>query len=272
MTPETLLNIALTAAVDAGEEIMKIYTHPDTDWEVERKADNSPLTLADRSSHAIIAKALKETPFPVLSEEGSHDDFAVRKEWETLWIVDPLDGTKEFIKRNGEFTVNIALVHGGEPIMGVIYVPVARRLFWGHTEGFNGHRAAWRCNVKEDGSLEAQELLPLPKEPERPYIVVASRSHLTPPTEAFVDRERRHHPDLELHSAGSSLKICLVAEGRADVYPRLAPTMEWDTAAGHAIALGAHCEVVRADDEKPVVYNKPDLLNPFFIVRPVKRP
>ena len=268
MKPETLLQIALSAAVEAGEAIMKIYTHPDLDWEVERKADNSPLTLADRRSHAVIAQALDMTPYPLLSEEGSHEDYAVRKQWETLWICDPLDGTKEFIKRNGEFTVNIALVKGGVPVMGVIYVPVSRTLFWGHTEAFNGQIAAWRCEVDETGSFVGQTALPLNDDAERPYIVVASRSHLSPETEAFVTREREAHPGLELHSAGSSLKICLVAEGRADIYPRLAPTMEWDTAAGHAIALGAGCEVVKAEDGKPVVYNKENLLNPFFIVRP----
>ncbi len=256
MKPETLLQIALSAAVEAGEAIMKIYTHPDLDWEVERKADNSPLTLADRRSHAVIAQALDMTPYPLLSEEGCHEDYAVRKQWETLWICDPLDGTKEFIKRNGEFTVNIALVKGGVPVMGVIYVPVSRTLFWGHTEAFNGQIAAWRCEVDETGSLVEQTALPLNDDAERPYIVVASRSHLSPETEAFVAREREAHPGLELHSAGSSLKICLVAEGRADIYPRLAPTMEWDTAAGHAIALGAGCEVVKAEDGKPVVYNK----------------
>lgn len=268
MKPETLLQIALSAAVEAGEAIMKIYTHPDLDWEVERKADNSPLTLADRRSHAVIAQALDMTPYPLLSEEGCHEDYAVRKQWETLWICDPLDGTKEFIKRNGEFTVNIALVKGGVPVMGVIYVPMSRTLFWGHTEAFNGQIAAWRCEVDETGSLVEQTALPLNDDAERPYIVVASRSHLSPETEAFVAREREAHPGLELHSAGSSLKICLVAEGRADIYPRLAPTMEWDTAAGHAIALGAGCEVVKAEDGKPVVYNKENLLNPFFIVRP----
>ena len=260
MKPDTLLQIALSAAVEAGEAIMKIYTHPDLDWEVERKADNSPLTLADRRSHAVIAQALDMTPYPLLSEEGCHEDYAVRKQWETLWICDPLDGTKEFIKRNGEFTVNIALVKDGVPVMGVIYVPVSRTLFWGHTEAFNGQIAAWRCEVDETGSLVGQTALPLNDDAERPYIVVASRSHLSPETEAFVAREREAHPDLELHSAGSSLKICLVAEGRA--------TMEWDTAAGHAIALGAGCEVVKAEDGQPVVYNKEDLLNPFFIVRP----
>ena len=268
MKPESLLQTALSTAVEAGEAIMKIYTHPDLDWQVERKADNSPLTLADRRSHAVIAQALDMTPFPVLSEEGCHEDYSIRQAWHTLWIVDPLDGTKEFLKRNGEFTVNIALVKDGHPVMGVIYVPVSRTLFWGHTEEFNGQKAAWRCEVNSDGNLVNTTSLPVEEQEERPFIVVASRSHLSPETEAFVARERENHPDLELHSAGSSLKICLVAEGRADVYPRLAPTMEWDTAAGHAIALGAGCEVVKAEDETPVVYNKENLLNPYFIVRP----
>lgn len=267
MTPEALLQLALTAAVEAGDEIMKVYTHPETDWEVERKADNSPLTLADRRAHAVIERALATTPYALLSEEGSHAPYEERRDCERLWIVDPLDGTKEFIRRNGEFTVNIALVERGVPVMGVIYVPVARTLYMGHTAAFNGTAAARRCEVAPDGSIVAPQTLPLPREEGRPYIVVASRSHLSPETEAFVADVRREHPDLELHSAGSSLKICLVAEGRADVYPRLAPTMEWDTAAGHAIALGAGCEVVDAATGRAVTYNKPNLLNPFFIVR-----
>lgn len=267
MTPDTLLQTTLTAAVEAGDEIMKVYTSPEADWEVERKADNSPLTLADRRAHEVIAAFLAATPYPLLSEEGRHDDYALRRDWERLWIVDPLDGTKEFLKRNGEFTVNIALVERGVPVMGVIYVPVARTVYWGHTAAFADGAAAWRAEVGPEGNLLRQVRLPLADQPERPYTVVASRSHLSAETEAFVDGVRASHPDVELHSAGSSLKICLVAEGRADVYPRLAPTMEWDTAAGHAIALGAGCEVVDAGTGCPVVYNKPDLHNPFFIVR-----
>ena len=247
---------------------MKIYLDPAADWQVERKADNSPLTIADRRAHTIIADALAATHVPLLSEEGIHTPFEERKQWDRLWIVDPLDGTKEFLKRNGEFTVNIALVENGMPIAGVIYVPATRVLYWGYCyrEGATLYQSARRCDVAADGSRENEQSLPLAPEP-RPYTVVASRSHLSEATEEFIASERELHPDLVLKSAGSSLKICLVAEGRADVYPRLAPTMEWDTAAGHAIALGAGCDIVNADDLSPVVYNKPDLLNPFFIVR-----
>lgn len=260
---EGLLPLVLSAAVEAGDEIMKVYARPVSEWEVEQKSDHSPLTLADRSSQAVIARALATTPYPVLSEEGAHESYAVRQHWHRLWVVDPLDGTKEFIKRNGEFTVNIALVEAGVPVLGVVYVPVSRRLFWGTAAG-----GAFVTSVAPDGSLHGKARLPLPREAGRPgYVVVASRSHLSPATADFIAGERRLHPDLEIHAAGSSLKICLVAEDRADVYPRLAPTMEWDTAAGHAVATAAGCEFIDAVTGAPVVYNKPDLHNPSFIVR-----
>lgn len=172
-----MLQTIIDAAIRAGQAIMSIYTHPDTDWEVERKADNSPLTLADRKSHAVIAEALKHTPYPVLSEEGEHLPYEVRQQWETLWVVDPLDGTKEFLKRNDEFTVNIALVTKGEPVMGVIYVPATRRLYWGEAG-----KGAFTAEVDAD-TLQPQQAqqLPLPGATQnRPFRVVASRSHLRP--------------------------------------------------------------------------------------------
>lgn len=258
-----MLETVISAALEAGRAIMDIYTHPDTDWQVERKADNSPLTLADRRSHEVIARALAHTPHPLLSEEGAHLPYEERRHWTTLWIVDPLDGTKEFLKRNDEFTVNIALVSEGTPVMGVIYVPAKHVLFWGTREG-----GAFRAEV-DPATLqrgEAQRISAASHEA-RPYRVVASRSHLSPETQQFIDALRPAHPDLETVSAGSSLKLCLVAEGRADVYPRLAPTMEWDTAAGHAIALAAGCTVTDAATGLPLTYNKPDLHNPFFIVK-----
>ena len=243
---------------------MDVYTHPDIDWQVERKADNSPLTLADRKSHEVIAQALESTPYPLLSEEGAHLPYAERKDWQTLWIVDPLDGTKEFLKKNDEFTVNIALVTNGEPVMGVIYVPAKHRLFWGE-KSVGAFTAPVDSETLHIGTPEA---LPLKgADANRPYRVVASRSHLSPETETFINDLRTHHNDLELVSAGSSLKLCLVAEGKADVYPRMAPTMEWDTAAGHAIALAAGCQVVNATTGAPLVYNKADLHNPWFIVK-----
>lgn len=267
LNTDSLLRIATDAAISAGEAIMEVYTSPTANWEVERKADNSPLTLADRRSHAVIAPALEATGIPVLSEEGAHLPFEARKEWRRLWVVDPLDGTKEFIKRNGEFTVNIALVEDGVPVLGVIYVPVTRDLYVGSPAG-----------AFKNGQ-------PIHAGAATPFTAVASRSHLSAETQEYIDSLRAEHPDLTMVSAGSSLKLCLVAEGKADVYPRFAPTMEWDTAAGHAICRAAGCEVYRIDAAgtdgdnglrnqlqntallSPLVYNKPDLHNPWFIVK-----
>lgn len=259
---EQLLPSTIAAAIDAGRAIMDIYTHPDTDWQVERKADNSPLTLADRRSHQVIARALAHTPYPLLSEEGIHTPYNERKNWQTLWIVDPLDGTKEFLKRNDEFTVNIALVHCGVPVMGVIYIPAKHTLYWG-SEG-QGAFTAPVCPT--DFTVGQAQPLPLAHEDTRPFRVVASRSHLSPETQSFIDNLCRTHGQVETVSAGSSLKLCLVAEGKADVYPRMAPTMEWDTAAGHAIARAAGCTVTHAETGEPLQYNKEDLHNPYFVV------
>lgn len=249
-----LLATAIKAALDAGRDIMEIYDDPEADFGIERKADNSPLTRADKAAHARIMTYLEPTGIPVLSEEGAHLPYDERRTWQRLWIVDPLDGTKEFIKRNGEFTVNIALVEDCAPVMGVIYVPVKQQLYY----GIVGEGA-----TKEEEGVKSS--LPLPAG-ERAFTVVASRSHLSSETADFIDNLRREHPDLELVSSGSSLKICLVAEGRADIYPRHAPTMEWDTAAGDAIARAAGREVVDAMTDEPLRYNKEDLHNPWFVV------
>lgn len=248
-----MLDIAIKAAIDAGNEIMKIYNDPSADFGIELKADNSPLTRADKAAHVCITALLEQTGIPILSEEGAHLPYEERLKWQRLWIVDPLDGTKEFIKRNGEFTVNIALVENGVPTLGVIYVPATQTLYYGSPEG------AYR---RKGG---ATERLPMAAD-ERPFTVVASRSHLSDETEIFINELRTQHPYLELVSSGSSLKICLVAEGKADVYPRHAPTMEWDTAAGNAIALAAGCQMVDAMSGEPLTYNKEDLHNPWFIV------
>ena len=248
-----MLNIAIQAAIEAGNEIMRIYNDPAADFGIERKADNSPLTRADKAAHACIEALLEPTGIPILSEEGAQLPYEERREWQRLWIVDPLDGTKEFIKRNGEFTVNIALVEHGVPTLGVIYVPVTKALYFGSPEGAFSRTG------------DTTERLPLTAD-KRPFTVVVSRSHLSEPTEEFINTLRAQHPNLELVSSGSSLKICLVAEGKADVYPRHAPTMEWDTAAGHAIAIASGCEVIDATTGKPLTYNKEDLHNPWFIV------
>lgn len=250
-----LLATAIQAALDAGRDIMEIYDDPEADFGIERKADNSPLTRADKAAHARIMTHLEPTGIPVLSEEGAHLPYDERRTWQRLWIVDPLDGTKEFIKRNGEFTVNIALVEDGTPVLGVIYVPVKQQLYYGI--------AGEGAKKEERGECST---LPLPAG-ERAFTVVASRSHLSPETADFIDNIRLEHPDLELVSSGSSLKICLVAEGKADIYPRHAPTMEWDTAAGDAIARAAGCEVVDALTGEPLRYNKEDLHNPWFVVK-----
>ena len=251
---ENLLQLAIEAALEAGKEIMGIYLDPKQDFGIEKKADNSPLTLADKAAHNCIVRYLKQTNIPILSEEGAHLPFEERKTWDRLWVVDPLDGTKEFIKKNSEFTVNISLVEGGSPILGVIYVPAQGVLY----SGIVG-KGAWK------GVGEERESLPLPKEKEG-FVVVASRSHLSPETEEYINQLHQKHDKVQLISSGSSLKICLVAEGSADVYPRFAPTMEWDTAAGDAIARASGRMVVDASSNQPLTYNKPDLHNPWFIV------
>lgn len=268
METNFLLQNAIQAAIRAGQKIMEIYTDPTSDFEIEKKADNSPLTIADRCAHQIISSRLEKLPYPILSEEGKHIPYRERKGWKTLWIVDPLDGTKEFIKRNGEFTVNIALVTDGIPVLGVVYVPVSRLLYFGDEK--NG---AYKTVLPEKIDIDQtsidgwqQQAVRLPINKERPYTAVASRSHLDKETEALLADLKKRHPDLITTSIGSSLKICLVTEGSADIYPRNAPTMEWDTAAGHALLRAAGMNMYRAGTDIPLHYNKEDLHNPFFIV------
>ena len=252
MKEEDILK-AIEAALLAGAEIRKVYEAPDADFQVERKADNSPLTIADRRANEVITRVLQQMPYPILSEEGKQLPYAERSAWEELWVVDPLDGTKEFIKRNGEFTVNIAFVREGVPVMGVIYVPVKRDLYVA-AEGIGAFKLA---DITQTGSCSWQELTKR---------AVRLPVHCTPETEAYIERMRQEHGQVELRSSGSSLKICLIAEGKADVYPRFAPTMEWDTAAGHAIVRAAGGEIWQAEKHEPLQYNKENLLNPWFIV------
>ena len=267
---EKLLKTAGMAAIDAGKEIMRIYLDPNQDFDIQKKTDNSPLTRADRAAHKCIVKQLEQTGIPILSEEGTLPPYEVRKEWHRVWLVDPLDGTKEFIKQNGEFTVNIALIEDGKPVGGIIFVPVTGMLYYGHVGV-----GAWK--VKIDASFPSTSPLEIVRiadkrtiqeqVTEKPFTIVASRSHLSVETEYFIKQMRQKHREVEVISSGSSLKMCLVAEGKADVYPRFAPTMEWDTAAGDAIVRAVGGEVVDANTELPLTYNKPDLHNPWFIVR-----
>ncbi|EJX05259.1 3'(2'),5'-bisphosphate nucleotidase [gut metagenome] len=202
-----------------------------------------------------------------MSEEGKLLPYAERKEWKKFWIVDPLDGTKEFIKRNGEFTVNIALVTDSVPVLGVIYLPVKEELYFA-VENEGAYKIAdisERNGKKWEELVASAQQLPV-KDDRNVFVIVASRSHLTPETEAYIHQMEARHLQVELISCGSSIKICRVAEGKADVYPRFAPTMEWDTAAGHAIARAAGLEIYQADKDMPLQYNKEDLHNPWFVV------
>jgi 3'(2'), 5'-bisphosphate nucleotidase len=276
MDRDDLLLTAARAAVLAGRATIEVYR---TEIEVEYKADRSPLTLADRRSHEIIVGRLKSTGIPILSEEGRDIPYARRKAWRRLWVVDPLDGTKEFVKRLGEFTVNIALVEDQRPTLGAVFVPVKNVLYFGRSEegsfrleDSEAIAALESSPANEDPRAVVDRLrlhsrrLPVDEDAHVPFVIVGSRSHATPDLHAFVERKRRELGEVTFISAGSSLKYCLVAEGRADVYPRLGPTMEWDTAAGQVIAEAAGASVLRHDTGQPLRYNKEDLLNPWHIV------
>ena len=260
-----LRDTAVKAAIEAGRAILEVYHSGDFDVTV--KGDNSPLTRADIASHEVIMEHLAPLGIPVLSEEGRDMPFIERKGWSELWIVDPIDGTKEFIKRNGEFTVNIALVRDAVPVLGVIYVPVSGALYVGvRDEG--AKKAIFPADTSLDLSavLSGADSLPLPKG-DRPFTAVASRSHLSPETEAFISDLKKKHGKVATMSKGSSLKLCMVAEGQADCYPRFAPTMEWDTAAGQAICMAAGFDVIDQDTGKTMRYNREKLLNAWFLVQ-----
>ena len=358
------LDIAISAALEAGQAILTVYES--NDFDVTLKSDDSPLTRADRLSHDIITNRLSRsrgrsgsedqsherganpvthhaspiTPhkfqitdhkspktgnlhFPVLSEEGADIPYSDRKDWKTFWLVDPLDGTKEFIKRNGEFTVNIALILDQIPVIGVVYVPVTDRLYFGASDlgAFrldNAHAQSSKLNadvsvdslialsnplplndmVSRESVSDSSSPIPHPESPSDTHThsphplphphpsqsslsehraqntehrearlrIVASRSHMNPATEAFIDELKTECGEINLVSAGSSLKLCLVAEGSADIYPRLAPTMEWDTAAAHGVVVAAGGQVLEPFTGNPLLYNKPDLHNPHFVV------
>ncbi|MDZ4843933.1 MAG: 3'(2'),5'-bisphosphate nucleotidase CysQ [Chitinophagales bacterium] len=242
----------------AGEAILKIYQQ---DFSVEKKADNSPLTLADKTSNDIITQGLQEfyPEIPVISEESKQVPYANRKEWKYLWMVDPLDGTKEFINKNGEFTVNIALIHEGVPELGVVYIPATGVTYYAvmgkGTFMISQSEITIRLNDKREHYSQKSKVK-----------VVASRSHLSDEVKEFIENLKQQGKEVDFISAGSSLKFCLVAEGQADVYPRFGPTMEWDTAAAHIVATEAGLQVLNANTRQPLIYNKEDLLNPWFIV------
>lgn len=262
-----MIEQAIRGAYEGGLEILEVYG---TEFTVDVKEDKSPLTEADRRAHNKIMEFLDGTGIPVLSEEGKHLSYDERKAWKQFWLVDPLDGTKEFVKRNGEFTVNIALIENGVPVSGVIYVPVKDEMYI----GINGLGAFKISEYSKVHSFHTDLNYLLSKGDRLPidtgrttFSIVGSRSHMSDETLEYFEKMKQKHGDVEMVSMGSSLKLCLVAEGAADVYPRFAPTMEWDTGAGDAIARNAGCVVTEQDEVTPLRYNKENLLNPWFIVK-----
>ena len=252
--------LALETAFEAGEKILEIYKDKFT---VDIKADGSPLTAADKASHETIISRLTGTNLPVLSEEGKDILFDERSLWKYYWLVDPLDGTKEFIKRNGEFTVNIALMEYGVPISGVIFQPVTGVAY----AGIEGD-GLYKFSINEKPLIDSKSKInSFPINNENQTRVIASRSHMSDKTEGFINELRLKNKNVELVNAGSSLKFCLLAEGKADIYPRFAPTMEWDTAAGHALlkAVGKNIYLFPSGEE--MTYNKPHLINEWFIAK-----
>ena len=247
-------------AKDTGKAIMKIYNQ---EFDVEYKTDSSPLTIADKKANEIIVTALNqlsvnsflEKNIPIISEEGRSVPYDERKNWEYFWLIDPLDGTKEFVKKNGEFTINIALINKETPVLGVVYSPVLNVCYWAK---------------RDEGAFKNGEKLPLKtKEKRDVYKIVASRSHMSNETKDFIEAIDTDKEKVII-SIGSSLKICLVAEGEANIYPRMGPTMEWDTAAAHAIVNesgGLFNKYIDKDDYQKHVYNKENLLNDWFVVK-----
>jgi 3'(2'), 5'-bisphosphate nucleotidase len=278
---KSVYEMAILAAVEAGEAVREIYDSGE--FGIEIKADESPLTIADRRSNQIITEALRETGLPILSEEGRSVPYDERRLWPKFWLVDPLDGTKEFIEHNGDFTINIALVEDGRPVFGVVFAPVAGELY----VGIQG-RGAYLCREEKyfrqplDYLVQFADTLPLETEQDDPGTkigmkrkpdgegiirVVASRLHFNEDTRSYIESMEQEGGTITLVNRGSSLKLCMVASGEAEIYPRLGPTMEWDTAAAHAVAVAAGCRVSRIDNDEELLYNKENLLNPYFVVR-----
>ncbi len=264
LTINNNLKTAIKASLKAGIEIMKVYESDD--FNIEIKGDDSPLTQADKNANDVINSFLISTEIPIISEENKQTDFDIRTNWETCWVVDPVDGTKEFIKRNGEFTVNIALVTNGNPVLGVIYVPVSKTLYFANVEKMQGYKAVLEYHDTDIEIVLEKSIQLAPKKGSNQMQVVGSRSHMSQETLDFVEKLKSTGKEVEIVSKGSSLKFCLVAEGNADVYPRFAPTMEWDTAAGQAICNSVGIDVISEETKEPLLYNKENLLNPWFLV------
>jgi len=262
-TPEPNLQLALQASLQAGEAILQVYRTGN--FQVELKHDHSPVTLADKKASDIITRILNQSQLPVISEEASIPPYEERKQWQSFWLVDPLDGTREFIKKNGEFTVNIALLRNNHPKIGIIYAPVPDTLYL--TSPQTGpHLITQAHKTLHHNILEQATRLPIQKQ-NRPYRILTSRSHTGTRTQALIDSTKKEHPDLETIPLGSALKLAKIASGEADLYIRFGPTMEWDTAAGHALLNATGAKIIDTNTKRPLTYNKPDLHNPSFIAR-----
>lgn len=269
MDYRALLKLAVNAALLAGEEILSIYN---TDFDIETKPDNTPVTNADKASGRCIGEELKKSGIPIISEEEETAEFAERRNWKQVWIVDPLDGTKEYIKRNGEFAVNIALVEDRQPVIGVIYAPVSHLIYFA-ARGLGSFKIEQHDLITEltkknitENLFEFGKKLPLHRPP-KSYTVVASRSHLSREVNARIRQLEDLYGQVDVISVGSSIKQCWVAEGKAHEYPRFGVTMEWDTAAGQCILEQSGNQLVDYVTGKPMVYNKENLQNNFFIAK-----
>ena len=257
------LKKAIQIAYEAGLATLNYYK---AELQVEIKADNSPLTLADKASNDVIVSNLSKFSLPVLTEESELVDYSIRKNWTKYWLIDPLDGTKEFIKKSDEYTVNIALIDEGKPVLGVVYAPAKDLLFYGLLD-----YGSFKVNDVSKNDLE--KILGSPNNTKLPVknsndipVVVASKSHKNQETVEYIEKIKEIYGQVIEENYGSSLKLCMVAEGSADIYPRIGPTMEWDTAASHAVVEAAGQYILTYPELKPMEYNKENLLNPFFIV------
>jgi len=252
---KNLLAKVIKISKEAGQKILEVYNDYNSFTQIDMKANNSPLTLADKVSNELISKRLHEISpeIPILSEEGKEMPYEERSKWSSFWLVDPLDGTKEFIKRNGEFTVNIALVQFDRPVLGVVHIPVKDTIFFSEKG-----RGSFVTRIDTPSRSIYATPLNMTK---RGLRIVCSRSHMSPEVEEYIKR----FDSPQIVSMGSSLKFMLIAEGEADIYPRLSPTMEWDTAAAQIILEEAGGSVINQETQKPLQYNKRSLLNPHFI-------
>ena len=249
-----MIEVLNNLAIEAGQAIKKIKLE-EVDFNIEYKEDSTPLTKADLASNKIIVNGLKKhfPNIPIISEESSIEDFSTRKDWHEFFLIDPLDGTKEFIKKRDEFTVNIAYLKKNLPELGVVYAPMNDHLYFG------GPNASYlRIN-------QSEKKLPSLKYKENNLIVIVSRSHINEKTQSYIDELKEQYSNIEIKRVGSSLKICQIADGEADLYPRLGPICEWDTAAAHAILLGAGGDIIRLKDNQPLTYNKEDIHHPNFV-------